>query len=326
MQRLLIYILFFAALIIAFQGISESAGPKGFHLYVARFMDSDMVILDSMTHKEIGRVEFGFGSNPVEILPSMDKRLLYVSLRGTDEVAVIDVKSRKIKKRIKGVYHSQFMEISPDGRHLIVANIRTPYITVIDLTTDEVKGKPHIGEGSADVAVAANGIVYIAPAYDGDISVIDLKEMKKISAIKALASAIAISPDSTLLYFNDSSKNGLSILDIKTNRIIGDIHIGDSGRYITISQDGNMAFIPNYRRAIVTVIDLQTRVVVKDIAVGYEPATSALSPDGRFLYVVNYGNGDDDGSISVIDVKGLKEVERVKFYRWPRAIAVLPAG
>src|SRR3989338_8424430 len=104
MRRLLKDLLFFLALIIASQGISESVAPKGFYLYVARFMDSDMVILDGMTHKEIGRIEFGFGSNPVEILPSMDKRLLYVSLRGADEVAVIDVKSRKIKKRIKGVY------------------------------------------------------------------------------------------------------------------------------------------------------------------------------------------------------------------------------
>lgn len=324
MQRLLRYLLFFAAFIIASQGISESVVPKGFYLYVARFMDSDMVILDSMTHKEVGRIKFSFGSNPVEILPSKDKRLLYVSLRGTDEIAVIDVKSREIKERIKGVYHSQFMEISPDGRHLIVANIMAPHATVIDLTTNKVVGKPYIGKGSADVAVAADGIVYTVPPYEGDISVIDLKNMKKISTIEASASAIAISPDSTLLYFDDFSKKGLSILDIKTNRIISNIHIGDIARYITISQDGNMAFVPNYRRAIVTAIDLQRRVVVKDIKVGPEPATSALSPDGRFLYVVNYGDGDNGGSISVIDVKGLEEVERVKFYRFPRAIAVLP--
>ncbi len=305
---------------------SYTAKNNSFHLYVARFMKGDILIIDSATHREIGKIEMGFGSNPVEIIPSPDYKFLYVANRGFDEIAVIDAKKRTVKSKIKVGLHPNFMKISPDGKYLIVANNQDKYASVIDLSSNTVIGKPQIGEGSSGVAVTPdNRFAYITSVYTDDMSVIDLQKMERISILEEPRGpiAIVIPPNSPLAYFG-SHRDSISILDTRTNQIIGRIMVGDTPSYITLSIDGKLAFVPNYWSHTVSVIDLEKDSVITEIKVGREPIHSVISPDGRLLFVVNYGDGELDGSISIIDVEGLKKIDKIKSLSYPRAIAVVP--
>ena len=303
-----------------------AAGPTGYHIYVARFSDGDVTIIDSATHKEVGKITMGFGSNPAEVIPSSDKKLLYVSNRGHDEIAVIDVKSGKVTSRIKTGIHPNFTKITPDGRYLVVANNQDNHATVIDLSTNAVVGRPSEGLGASGVAITDdNRYAYITSIYDDDISVIDLGNMERVRIIKVRGAMAIVIPHGSRFAYLCSNRNSISILDIAANEVVGSIPVGDTPNYITLSSDGARAFVTNALSNTLSVIDLAKRAVIKEIAVGREPTSSALSPDGKFLFVNNHSDGDTDGSISVIDAGSLTEVDRIKFWRQPRASAVLPA-
>lgn len=308
------------------QAPALAAGTEGYHLYVARFSDGDITVIDSATHKEIGKITMGFGSNPAEIIQSPDKKLLYVSNRGLDELAVIDVKSGKVTARIKTGIHPNFTKMTTDGRYLVVANNQDNQATVIDLSTNAVAGKPAAGSGASGVAITDDSrYVYITSIYDDDISVIDLGNMERVRIVKVRGAMAIVIPHGSRFAYLCSNRNSISILDISVNEVVGSIPVGDTPNYITLSSDGVRAFVTNAMSNTLSVIDLAKRAVIKEIAVGREPTSSALSPDGKFLFVNNYSDGDTDGSISVIDVNSLTEIERFKFVRNPRALAVLPA-
>lgn len=307
------------------QAPAFAAGPEGYHLYVARFSDGDVTVIDSATHKETGRIVMGFGSNPAEVIPSTDKKLLYVSNRGHDEIAVIDVKSGKVTARIRTGIHPNFMNFTPDGRYLVAANNQDEKAAVIDPSTNAVVGRPRQGLGASGVAITDDSrYAYITSIYDDEVSVIDLKKMERVRTIHVRGAMAIVLPRGSLFAYLCSNRNSVSILDIATDRVVGSIPVGDTPNYITLSLDGARAFVTNALSNTVSVIDLGKRAVIKEIAVGTEPTSSALSPDGKLLFVVSYGDGYKDGSISVIDVKTLMEIDRIESLSYPRAIAVVP--
>lgn len=306
---------------------ASAAGVPGYKLYVARFENGDMVVLDSATHKETGRVDFGFASNPVEILTSPDRKLIYVSVRGFDEIWVVKADSLKVKKKIKVGVHPNFMSFSPDGKYIVMANNQDVKASVIDTRSGKVVGSPATGRGSAGAAVTSDSkTAYVTSVYTDDISVIDLRSMKRTSLIEeAVGPNVIVIPVSGKLAYFGSHRDRVSVLDTTTNRIIDEILVGDVPSYLTLSADERLLFVVNYWSHNVSVVDLAKREVIATIKVGREPTHSALSPDGRYLFVSNYGDGENDGSISVIDVKELKEVDRIKSLTFPRAAAVLQA-
>lgn len=40
---------------------------------MAEFISGDIIIINSATRKEIGRIKMGLGTNPVEVVSSLDK-------------------------------------------------------------------------------------------------------------------------------------------------------------------------------------------------------------------------------------------------------------
>lgn len=308
------------------QAQALAAGPPGYHLYVARFSDGDVTILDSATHKEVGRIDMGFGSNPAEVIPSPDGKLLYVSNRGLDEIAVIDVKSGKVTARIKTGVHPNFMNFTPDGRRLVVANNQDEKATVIDPSTNSVVGSPAEGRGASGVAITDDGAyAYITSIYDDEISVIDLKKMERVRIIHARGAMAIMLPRKSRFAYLCTNRDRVSVLDIAAEKIVGSIPAGNTPNYITLSPDGGRAYVTNALSNTLSVMDLEKRALIKEIPIGTEPTSSALSPDGKYLFVNNHSGGATDGSISVIDTDSLKEVDRIEFWRNPRALAVLPA-
>src|SRR3990172_2595566 len=211
------------------------AAMEGYRFYIANFMDSEMVIIDGSTRKEIGKIKFKYGANPVAVIPSPDKKLLYVANRGVDEVAVIDAKSGEIIKKIKVGPHPETMKITRDGKYMVVVNSQTDHASIIDLTSHEVKGSLPTSRGSVDIAIRDDNRAYVTSAYSDDISVIDLNKMERIAIIpydKAPETlgpdpaGIIISPDGKFAYICVFYRDRIDILDTATNSIVDHIPVG----------------------------------------------------------------------------------------------------
>ena len=122
----------------------------------------------------------------------------------------------------------------------------------------------------------------------------------------------------------------LSVIDTKTNRVVGSISVGEGPHAVAISPNGKIAYVINefFGRngdywSRVRLIETQTGRVVGSNRVGVKPNAIALSPDGKTAYVVNCSSNN----VSVIDTKSNQVVGApIKVGGFPQAIAIAPDG
>ena len=91
--------------------------------------------LEASRLKEEGTLEVG--SEPRGIAISKDDRFAYVALAGEDAVVKIDLKTRKILKRVDVGDEPWHLGISPDGKRLAIGGARSQDMTILNPETLE---------------------------------------------------------------------------------------------------------------------------------------------------------------------------------------------
>src|SRR5262249_39353277 len=100
-------------------------------------------------------------------------------------------------------------------------------------------------DGDDDGDEGAGPLAYVANAFDGTVSVVNLKQLKVKDVIKVGAepSALALSPNGTRLYVANSSSNNLMVFDTtkKNPRLVAPVALsalGTAPPAIAITTDG----------------------------------------------------------------------------------------
>lgn len=141
--------------------------------------------------------------SPIELAITPDGSRLYALCEGTDEVAVYDLQSRAVLRRIRVGRVPKGMTLAPDGKRLYVANSWSDNISVIDTASLEVvRTLPAGFEPNAVVTDRAGRFLFVANRISNDVSVVDLAtglETKRLLAGRG-ASYLASSPDGSHIY------------------------------------------------------------------------------------------------------------------------------
>ncbi len=147
---------------------------------------------------------------------------------------------------------------------------------------------------------------------------------------------VTISPDGKKVYVANSDGTTISIIDTKSNKVIGVIDGFDGPSGVAITPHGKFAYVNNYgsfggagsgNGKTVSVVDLKTNTIIQEITVGLAPAALALSPDGKFVYIINYVDGNPDtGTMNIIRTKNNTVVDTVAGFFGPFGIAITPDG
>ncbi len=99
---------------------------------------------------------------------SADGQTLYVALAGhedapSSEVAVVDVASRTVRRRVRVGRAPVALALHPGGRYLVVCNLLSNWASVIDTRSDRVVAEPPVPWYTTAVAFAPDGQrVYLA--------------------------------------------------------------------------------------------------------------------------------------------------------------------
>ena len=111
------------------------------------------------------------------------------------------------------------------------------------------------------------------------------------------------------LYITNSQGDDVTVVDLSTNKPIGNIVVGPHPHGIVTpkSQDFVLVTIEGGKVGELVWIDPRTDKVVKRMECGPAPNALAVTPDGKFAYVP-CGNG----SFEVIDLPEMKIVERIR--------------
>ncbi len=269
--------------------------PDGARLYVTNSWADTISEIDATAMRPLRTLPAGF--EPTGI--AFDGRgALYVANRLSDDVAVVDLASGAITRRLIAAHGASYAAASADGSRIYVTHIypilgrfRTPTrseITEIDARTQIVTNRISLPDaaGVFHVAVSRDGRLGLAAllrpknlvplahvehgwafgdslaVFGEDIGGAVQLPLDAIEDYFSLPFGVAIAPDKKRAYVSASGSNEIAVLDL--------------ARLVAAARSPSAARMANDLSA-------ASRYVIARIPVGRNPRNIALSPDGATL-------------------------------------------
>lgn len=212
-----------------------------------------------------------------------NNHIALVALAITNEVGVIDIANGKLINRIPVGVCPYAVIISKDKKLAFVSNFGGPHPRKGDRT-----------EKSAGTDVAVDGR---SVALRGSVSVIDINTRKVIAEIATgiHPEAETLMPDGKLLYVSDHSGDGISVVDVRSFKVVQRIitkpnpslPYGSLTTALSFNADGSILFAANAGNNSIALIDPKRpqNGPYGFIASGGFPGTVAIS--GNYLFIGN---------------------------------------
>jgi YVTN family beta-propeller protein len=284
-------------------GIEVSHGvavaPDGSAIYVSDEADSTLDVVDGKTLKVTKKIPLSDRPNNISI--GHDGRHVYVSIyEPPGAVDVVDTVSQTLVKSIpvNGAVHNTY--VTPDGRYVVAGSIASKIITVIDARTEQPVWSLEMDLGIRPMAFAQNADastkwIFVQLTGFNGFAVVDFQTRKEIKRI----TLPALAPGKTAFPLGGNESHGMAVTA--------------DGRTIVVNSRLNTALYS---------YSLPDLTLLGSVEVGLSPDWVTLTPDGRTAYVANAASN----SVSVIDIKSMKEVTRIPVGQVPKRniTAVLP--
>ncbi|MEN6602815.1 MAG: cell surface protein, partial [Bryobacteraceae bacterium] len=277
--------------------------------------------------------------SPSGVVAAPNGRTLYVSGQTAARIAMFDIASGKVVRRIELGAAPGGIAVSADGATLYVAaGSLAGEVLVIDAASGRVTARIAAGHTPMAPVLGRDGkALYVCNRFSNDISVIDLVARKETGRIPVVREpvAAAITPDgSTLVVANllpvgpanvEMVAAAVSVVNLKTRQVRNiPLANGSTGlRGICVSPDGRFAYVTHtlgryqlpttqlergwMNTNALSIIDVSAgkalnTVLLDDVHLGAaNPWGVACSTDGKLIAVAHAGTHE----LSVIDRIGL---------------------
>jgi YVTN family beta-propeller protein len=270
-----------AVLIMIVLGVESAPIPKASAasqsglLVVENQFDHALLLVDPVAKREIARVVVGVNGHEVTL--SKDGRLAYVPIYSNVAIG----------------------EPGTDGNT----------IDIIDLQARKLVGSMDLGKPVRPhrAQLGPDGLLYVTAELDNAVAVIDpatQKVLAKIPTDQPQTHMLVLTPDGRRAYTANVSAGSVSVLDLKTRKLITVIPVAKTIQRISISPDGSRVFTHDRESARVAVIDTASNKISDWIAMPEMAYASTPTPDGRWLLVAT--NGSDRHRLYVVDLQTLK--------------------
>ncbi|HKU64727.1 MAG TPA: hypothetical protein VJQ06_06700 [Rhizomicrobium sp.] len=323
-----------AVLLAASFGIGEADAATRSILYVGNSQGDDITIIDLATQKVISTLKVGALVHG--ICAQGDGRKAFVTIESNNTLQVLDTKTNTIAETIQLPGRPNECAVTADG-HYVVVPLLAPAnsAVIIDLTSKKIVKTlalrhPHncfTPEGGS------NTIVYCEERDASRINRIDLTKMEYTDYVKVAGDPrpFIVTADEKTLYTALSGLHGMATIDL-VNKTMSQIALptmpwmncrveppNTPVHGITLTPDGKKIWITSVSDASVYVYDVASKKLGKKMAVGECPNWISMSHDGKYAAV---SNADTDDT-SIMDIKGEKEIARIKVGKAPKRLKVI---
>jgi len=145
-----------------------------------------------------------------------------------------------------------------------------------------------------------------------------------ISEIKGNPAAVC----GAYAYVTNSHSDTLSVIDLKTDQLVGQLPTGRAPVNPTFNRDWSKLYVANAQGGTLTVIDARTRQVIDTIpAGGPKPSGLRFLPDGRHLVISYLGpTTKDQSTLGIMDLKTGKLVKSIPVGTQSERFDITPDG
>jgi YVTN family beta-propeller protein len=276
-----------------------AAAPDGSRYYISNEAESTLDVVDQKTLKVTNRIPLSGRPNNIAI--SKDGRRVYVSIAvAPGAVDVIDTASlEKIKSiSVKGAVHNTY--VTPDGKYVVSGSIPSKTVTVIGAQSETPEWSLTMDLGIRPMAFATN-------------------------------------PDGSTkwIFVQLTGLNGFAVVDFATRKEVRRITLpdlppgkapflvgGNESHGMAVTSDGKTLVVNSRLNSAIYTYSIPDLKLLGSAEVGLSPDWVTLTPDGKRAYVANAASN----SVSVVDIKSMKEITRIPVGEVPKRniTAVLP--
>ena len=207
---------------------------------------------------------------------------------------------------------------SPDSKTLAVVSVGSNSVTLIDTSTNRVKGKIYVGRSPHEAFFTSDGQeLWVTVRGENYISVIDPGRMREILQIELPngPGMTSFGTDGRYAFVCSSFTPELSVLDVKAHRVIK--------RLVQASPFcPNIAVSPENDEVWITLKDIG-KVQVFDAKPPFEQR--ALIETGPITNHVNFVN-NGHGKFAYVTIGGANEVKVFRRGTTPELVATIPVG
>jgi len=301
----------------------------------------DVSIIDPASNKVVGTITGIEVNHGAAVAP--DGSRYYISNEGKSTLDVADAKTLKVTRSIPLTGHPNNIAISKDGKRVYVSIAVAPgAVDVIDTTSlEKVKSIPVKGAVHNTYVTPDGKYVVSGSIQSKTITVIDQKTETPAWTLEMSAGVrpmtFSTNPDGSTkwIFVQLSSFNGFAVVDFATHKEVNriqnpDLPPGKAPYLVGGSESHGMAVTADQKTLVVnsrlnSSVYFYSLPDLKNLGsteVGRSPDWVTLTPDGKTAYVACAASN----FVSVVDIKAMKEITRIRVGEVPKRniTAVLP--
>jgi DNA-binding beta-propeller fold protein YncE len=187
-------------------------------------------------------------------------------------------------------------------------------VAIIDLVSRKMTGSIDIAPHQAPhgIQVDAKGMLYVACDLSRKVLILDPAKRAIVAAIDVEGAGhwLALLPDASKLYVaNKNDKPFVSVVDVKSRKMIGRIPTPNGTQGIVASPDGKTVLVADFSQPVLHVISTEKDAVIDSVRVtGVERGLYKVfySPDGRRVLTAL-----PSGQINLFDAANLHAPQKV---------------
>jgi YVTN family beta-propeller protein len=244
------------------------------------------------------------GDFEFDIIDFSGEPVLYVATRNDGAISVIDTGPGSEVARIPVGDTPLSVVLSPDGRHLFVANsganngTEGDGVWVIDTDTHQTVARIPTGTGPLDMDLSSDGrSVYVTNSQEGSVSVINVPGRSLTRTLPNVTFGagpygVADTP-SGRLFVTDLNDNSVLEVDPITGSVLLSVPVVASPRSLAVSPKGDRIYVAGFEGGISVLSP-----VTGDVVLTYDTGSAerlfrvALSPSGDTLYASDPTNAE----------------------------------
>src|SRR6187200_466150 len=220
----------------------------------------------------------------------------YVSNEKSNTISVIDTEKFQVVKTIKVGQRPRGIELTKDGKFILVAVGDDDTIQMIDATTHEIVATlPSGPDPELFTQDPAGKILYVANEDANTVTIIDLEKKVPLGEVQVGVEpeGMGISPDGKLLVNTSETTNMAHFIDTSTHEIVANVLVDARPRIAEFKKDGSEVWVSAEIGGTVSVIDAASRTIKKKI--GFEipglakesiqPVGIRIAKDGKKAFV-----------------------------------------
>ena len=318
---------------VAFVGLLSTVAVAQVRVVQTNSGGDNIHLIDPETNKVVGEIKGIPVNHGAAAAP--DGTRLYFSSEAERSLAVVDVKTLTVTKKIPLTGRPNNISIGRDGRRVYVGIVSAPgAVDVIDTTTlERVKSIPTRG-GIHNVYVTPDGRFVVAGSIAGrNMMVIDAKTDEPSwslfeEGVRPIAFEANADGSTKRLFVQLSEVHGFAVVDFQQRKEVSRVMLpefpveqrdpgpfnGSPSHGIGVAPDGKTLWVCSRPNGQVYAYSLPDLTLLGGVAVGKRPDWLTFTPDSRRVYVAT----ESTDSVTVIDVASRKEITKVTVGEAPK--------